>query len=315
MQHPIECQCCRQPLRSGLADWHFYCPACSYEAASLTPSINDESNPVKPDEVERETGLRVVRQRNFVKIIERVRQLCDAASPRLLEVGCAHGLFLEMVARDFDAVGIEPHREVARETAARGFAVREGYFPSALQADDRFDVIVFNDVLEHIPDLPDVLRACRDCLNDNGILVINLPDSSGIFYRLSRLLARIGIRGMFERMWQLNYPSPHLHYFNGRNLQQLISAHSFDQLYCARLDSLVADGLFDRIAHTKEYSLPVAYLMYAAARLSIPLLGMLPADIQLQIFRKRGQAHTPGGVHDRSSGRAGDQTGITPGPT
>jgi 2-polyprenyl-3-methyl-5-hydroxy-6-metoxy-1,4-benzoquinol methylase len=288
LSQAIECQCCHAPLRTGLADWHFVCPACAYEAADLTPSINDEANPVKPDEVEREIGLKVVRQRNFARIIAHIRQFCDLETPRLLDVGCAHGLFLEMLVQGFDAEGIEPHQEVARQTRARGLKVREGYFPAVLDAHDRFDVIVFNDVLEHIPDLPAVLQACHNSLNNNGILVINLPDASGVFYRLSRMLARTGLKGIFERMWQLHYPSPHLHYFTQDNLQRLVTDHEFEHLDAARLDSLVADGLFDRIAHTGEYSFPVAYLMFIAARLSIPLLGILPADIQLQIFRKRG---------------------------
>ena len=178
MLQPMECGCCRGPLRAGLAEWHFYCPACRYETASLAPSINDEAHPVKPDEVEREAGLKVLRRRNFARIIDQVRRLCAVDCPRLLDVGCAHGLFLEMVVEDFDAQGIEPHREVARQTRARGFKVREGYFPDALEAADRFDVIVFNDVLEHIPDLPAVFKACHGCLTEQGILVINLPDAS-----------------------------------------------------------------------------------------------------------------------------------------
>jgi SAM-dependent methyltransferase len=273
-----------------LAPWHFTCPGCGYETAGLAPSINDESNPVKPDEAEREAGLKVLRQRNFARIIEQIRGFCASGTPRLLDVGCAHGLFLEMVVSGFDAEGIEPHREVARQTRGRGFSVRDGYFPDVLDAADRFDVIVFNDVLEHIPDLPAVLEACHAGLAKNGLLVINLPDASGVFYRLSKILARIGFKGMFERMWQLNYPSPHLHYFRRGNLRLLVEAHQFEHLYSSRLDSLVADGLFDRIAHTGEYSAPTAHLIHAATLLSIPLLGILPADIQLQMFRKRGDS-------------------------
>lgn len=243
---------------------------------------------MKPDEIEREAGLKVLRQRNFARIIDQIGRFCAVESPRLLDVGCAHGLFLEMVAHDYDALGIEPHQQVARQTRARGFAVRDGYFPDVVEAGDRFDVIVFNDVLEHIPDLSAVLQACHGCLADQGILVINLPDASGVLYRASKMLARTGIWGMFERMWQLHYPSPHLHYFRRDNLRRLVEAHRFTQLHSSHLDSLVAEGLFDRIAHTGEYSLPVARFIHAAALLSIPLLGILPADIQLQVFRKEG---------------------------
>jgi 2-polyprenyl-3-methyl-5-hydroxy-6-metoxy-1,4-benzoquinol methylase len=273
-------------LRPGLADWHLVCPDCAYEGADLIPTINSEDNAVKPDEVEREAGLKTLRQRNFAKIIDSINVCCEVDSPRLLEVGCAHGLFLGLLDDRFQAEGIEPHTPVAQHTRAKGLNVREGYFPQVLSPDETFDIIIFNDVLEHIPDLPEVIEACHGSLNENGILILNLPSSSGILYRLSRVMARTGISGMFERMWQVHYPSPHLHYFNSENLRALIEAHNFNPLHSGRLDTLSSHGLYHRISHTGEYRFPVAMLMYVAAWCAIPLLKLLPADIQLQIFQK-----------------------------
>ncbi len=273
-------------MQAGLANWHFSCPHCAYEGANLTPSINSDDSPVRPDEFEREIGLKIVRQRNFAKIIELIERHCTVETPRLLDVGCAHGLFLELLDDYILAQGIEPHREVARYTRAKGLQVREGYFPDVLASGERFDIIIFNDVLEHIPNLPSVVEACNRHLSDGGLLIINLPCSSGILYRVSRLMAQLGLSGMFDRMWQIHYPSPHLHYFNAGNLRQLAEAHNFGLLHSGRLDTLSSTGLFDRIAHTGEYHFPIAQLIYTGARLAIPLLGWLPADIQLQIYRK-----------------------------
>lgn len=286
-----ECPCCHRPLRAGLAAWHYLCPACAYEAADITPAINSGSHPVKPDELEREHGLKVIRQRNFSKILELVGQFCKVDHPRLLDVGCAHGLFLDLVDSSYRAEGIEPHREVAHYTRGKGLSVREGYFPDVLDAGDKYDVIVFNDVLEHIPDMQKVLSACHAALNDGGILVINLPNTSGLLYRISKGLHGFRLKAMFERMWQLHYPSPHLHYFNFENLGRLVAARGFDRVYCGRLETLTRDGLYDRIAHTGEYPLPLAYAIYVMAWLSVPVLGRMPGDIQLQIFCKRTQVH------------------------
>lgn len=283
------CICCQSLVQEGLADWHFTCPRCAYEGAKLTPSINSENNPVRPDEIEREIGLKTIRRSNFSRIIALIDKYCTVGSPRLLDVGCAHGLFLELLDEHFQGEGIEPHTEVARYTQAKGLKVREGYFPDALSPGESFDVIIFNDVLEHIPDLPEVIAACNRSLSDDGLLILNLPSSSGILYRLSRLLARLGIGGMFERMWQIHYPSPHLHYFNIENLRSLIESHGFAALHCGRLEAVSREGLFHRISHTGEYRFPMAQIIYAGARLAIPLLDWFPADIQLQIFRKSGR--------------------------
>jgi len=51
------------------------------------------------------------------------------------------------------------------------------------------------------------------------VLVLNLPTSGGSLYRVAKLLCRFGAKGFFERLWQRNLPSPHLHYFDDRNLR------------------------------------------------------------------------------------------------
>lgn len=65
-------------------------------------------------------------------------------------------------------------------TAARRVPVRAGYFPDTLQQNEAFDVIVVNDVIDHIPKIGDALSACVARLNPEGLLVLNLPTSMGL---------------------------------------------------------------------------------------------------------------------------------------
>ena len=65
-----------------------------------------------------------------------------------------------------------------------------------------FDAIIFNDVFEHLPDPIDAIVAVERLLADDGILVLNLPSSDGLFFRVSTLLNRLGWRGPYERLWQ-----------------------------------------------------------------------------------------------------------------
>jgi 2-polyprenyl-3-methyl-5-hydroxy-6-metoxy-1,4-benzoquinol methylase len=130
-----------------------------------------------------------VRRKNFLRIIRLIDQFTQGGERTLLDVGCAHGLFLEMTAK---VQGVEPHHAVAQSTRSKGFVVRKGYFPSALANSERFDVIVFNDVLEHIPNIQKCLAACHRMLNHDGILVLNLPNSRGILYWLSKILRGFG---------------------------------------------------------------------------------------------------------------------------
>ncbi len=105
---------------------------------------------------------------------------------RLLDVGCATGIFLhEMQQAGWDVVGIEPNLNAA-DYARRRFGLqiyigtlRQVGLPSAA-----FDVITLWDVLEHLPtpwaDLVEVHRL----LKDNGLLVIRIPNLESLEARL-----------------------------------------------------------------------------------------------------------------------------------
>jgi SAM-dependent methyltransferase len=190
----------------------------------------------------------------------------------------------------FDVLGVEPDAQVGTRAAARGLPVRAGYFPDVLQEGERFDVIVFNDVIEHIPDINGALCACRARLNDAGILILNLPSSKGLFYRLSKLVARLGWRAPFDRLWQKDLPSPHVHYFNSANLAALVGKHNFELVHCAELPALRAAGLLERLRCAANISPMSLYIQYAAILCALPLMRMFPSDIIVCVFRKQPQA-------------------------
>lgn len=211
------CPACKSKLSNGYYPWHLLCKICNYEKANLQPTINLYSAHQLINEGARETGLRDLRISNFKKLLTSIKSLKPNGG-RLIDVGCAHGWFLETVINDFDILGLEPDKNVFDATSRRGLPVRMGYFPDALNESEKFDVIVFNDVIEHIPDIENTLASCHQRLNEDGLLVLNLPSSNGIFYRLSKIFCYFGYSNFFERLWQKDLPSPHLHYFNLANL-------------------------------------------------------------------------------------------------
>lgn len=282
----MACIVCGGSRSTGLATWHAACHACGYESAALQVAINETPAGAPVDEHERERGLKAIRQENFRDIVDIVLRFVQPGARRLLDVGCAHGWFLETARDQFDVLGIEPDAVVGGRTAGRGLPVRTGYFPDALQAGETFDVIVFNDVIEHIPAIEAALDACHARLSAGGLLVLNLPSSTGFFYRLSKLFARIGWRGPFERLWQKGLPSPHVHYFSSDNLQRLLARQGFERIYNGELPSLRAKGLLDRIRCAGNIAGPVLYLQYAAVLCTLPLLSAVPSDIIVGIFRK-----------------------------
>jgi SAM-dependent methyltransferase len=187
---------------------------------------------------------------------------------KMLDVGCAHGWFVETAMQEFDVLGIEPDHAVFKSTAARGLPIREGYFPDVLQANEKFDVIVFNDVIEHIQQIDGVLQSCHQRLNPGGVLVLNLPNSDGVFYRLSKLFGRLGKYDFFE-------------------LLQLLNGSGFKTVKVGRLPTLSLNGLYTRISYTGEMSILARWAVYCGVALSLPILRVLPGDILYVIAEKK----------------------------
>lgn len=281
------CIVCGTQQHPGLAAWHAQCAACDYESAALQVAINAEADGAPVDEAAREVALKGLRQENFRVIHALARRYARGDARRLLDVGCAHGWFLDTARTDFDVLGIEPDVVIGERTAARGLPVRQGYFPDALHAGETFDVIVFNDVIEHIPNIQAALDACRARLNEGGLLILNLPNGAGFFYRLSKLFARGGWAGPFDRMWQKSMPSPHVHYFRPGNLARLVGTHGFERVHSQALPALRAKGLFERMRYAGNIAGPALYLQFAAVLCTVPLLRILPSDIVVGVFRKR----------------------------
>lgn len=281
------CVCCGQTLATGLEEWHLVCTLCGYESARLAPAINDAACHQTVDETQRDTGLRSLREINFHQLLDRIARHVTPAGTRLLDVGAAHGWFVQAAAgRGFTALGLEPDHAVCEQAQRTGALVREGFFPDVLTEGEQFEVIVFNDVFEHIPHSDALLAQCIERLAPGGLLVLNLPSSRGIFYRTSKLLHRVGAGAFFDRLWQKGMPSPHLHYFHARNLTRLSARHGLALVDSAHLASIHLNGLYARIAYVKSGLRWLAPLIWLSVVAAYPLVRWgAPSDIDVVILR------------------------------
>ncbi|MGE4243166.1 MAG: class I SAM-dependent methyltransferase [Ramlibacter sp.] len=285
------CGICAGPLRTGLAPWHRECAACGYESASLRPAINTHDTETAIDEASREIGLKALRQHNFRLLLDRIcERLAEGGrtprEARLLDVGAAHGWFVRTARERLQAIGLEPDDHVRAMARAAGVELVGGYFPQALDTGERFDVITFNDVFEHLPDPHAALDACRAHLDPGGLLVLNLPCSDGAIYRAAKLLHRLGLRGPFERMWQKGLVSPHLHYFNKDNLARLLAVHGFGEPRFSTLPAVRLRGLYHRMRHSASIGVPRALAACIVVGAAVPFLRFFPSDILVVTARR-----------------------------
>lgn len=105
---------------------------------------------------------------------------------RVLDVGCATGIFLDGMHRTgWEVQGVEPSASAARYAQERlGLPVFCGRLDEAAFPNASFDAVTLWDVLEHVHDPPAVLREIRRVLRPGGLLVMSLPNPDSLEARL-----------------------------------------------------------------------------------------------------------------------------------
>ena len=280
------CPACGGVLAAGRHAWLFQCRDCGLLHASFSVDIPQTAGGDLVDESMREAGLEAVRERNNTRLLEALKAMSPTGA-RLLDVGAGPGFLLQHAARlGFVVEGIEPDANVIATARERGVPVRHGFFPDVLDAGDRFDVIVFNDVFEHIPDITAAFEACARHLAPGGVLCLNCPNRDGFFFRVAEVLDRLGLSGAYDRLWQRGLPSPHLWYFAPRDLVRAAARVGLTSERRLDLDTVQIKGLWSRIRCVRDEPLLRSVAAYVFAVATYPLARLAPADAVASFFRK-----------------------------
>jgi 2-polyprenyl-3-methyl-5-hydroxy-6-metoxy-1,4-benzoquinol methylase len=265
------------PIKFKLKSEVYYCNSCKlYFAPNVKFNMDFQST---LDEDVRVKALKELRTSNFQKII---KEISNYLSPQAvgLEVGSSYGWFLELAKKNnINCIGIEPEELIWKQSCEKGFNVIKGFFPNDLPNDlNNFDFIIFNDVLEHIPDVNQVLAACHKLLKDDGILIINIPLNNGVFYKLAKIFNDFGIKNFLNRLWQFDFHSPHFYYFNKISLEKILGKNSFKIINYHPLDTIHKNSVGNRInsdKNAKQYSKIVTTIL----TIFLPILARLNEDI------------------------------------
>ena len=125
-----------------------------------------------------------------------VNDLIVKSYPRnLLDIGCGKGIIEYLLPENIFCLGcdvveeaIESARLLNQHKKNRQFLVCD--IEKALPSYEKFDVIVISEVLEHLSDDEKALKKMRNLLEDEGILIITVPNSERIVNQLSGLLGK-----------------------------------------------------------------------------------------------------------------------------
>jgi 2-polyprenyl-3-methyl-5-hydroxy-6-metoxy-1,4-benzoquinol methylase len=141
----------------------------------------------------------------------------------VLDVGCAGGAFPK-AAKDlgYRVVGLEPSRYLAKYGQEKyDIEVYASTMEEFAHRSEKFSVISFWDVLEHVPDPRNSLNLAKQLLQENGFLILNLP-------MIDTLPARLmGGRWPF-------YLNVHIYYYERKTIKKLLQETGFEVINMQR---------------------------------------------------------------------------------
>lgn len=187
----------------------------------------------------------------------------------LLEIGCGFGDFLEQAAmRGVKVTGIEYSNhatDVARKKLGNKGDVICGDITDLLKSEKRYDYLFFADVLEHVRNPRDFMKAAHQLLTDNGIAIAIVPSTDSLSARL------------MKNKW-MEFKPEHLWYFSRNTLTRLFYTEHFGQ---TKIHTAKKTLSFDYIAHHFDHypTKPFTNIIQIIRRLTPTFLRKLPVHI------------------------------------
>ncbi len=147
---------------------------------------------------------------------------------RLLDVGCATGVFLDMMKkRGWDVEGVEISDELA-SYARKTFSLNVHVTDLTREKinSEPFHVITLFDVIEHIPDPNLMIAACRDLLVEDGVLLLRTPTEEGLLRDIAKVIYRMSLtKAEYPMLWF--YSFEHIHSFSLNTLNAILKKNGF----------------------------------------------------------------------------------------
>ncbi len=127
----------------------------------------------------------------------------------LLDIGCNEGVFIEYASKHgYQCQGIEFDQVAAEAAISKNRNVMHADF---LKVDEskKYDVILMNHVLEHLPQLNGVASKLKALLKDDGVVIINIPHYFGLIPQL------------MKGKWSILAPHEHISMFSKKSVMKL----------------------------------------------------------------------------------------------
>jgi 2-polyprenyl-3-methyl-5-hydroxy-6-metoxy-1,4-benzoquinol methylase len=149
------------------------------------------------------------------------KYLNNIENKRILDIGCGNGDFANLIHNNNEKTGVDFLQvNKVKENAFDSyfeFNLNDG-LPESIKK-NKYDTILLLDILEHLNNYHSILNNIGDLLNENGTIVVSLPNVANIYVRLNLLLGRFPYseRGILDKT--------HLHFFTLGSVKKILKLH------------------------------------------------------------------------------------------
>lgn len=133
----------------------------------------------------------------------------------ILDIGCGTGnLLYKFKSSGWQTKGVEPSK-IARQKAIKNYNLDINDSSNLSNIKEKFDIITMWHVLEHMPNLNDVLKNFNRLLNDNGKIIIAVPNPESYDAK------------HYKKYWAAYDLPIHFSHFTKNSISSLFEKHNF----------------------------------------------------------------------------------------
>jgi len=178
------------------------------------------------DELQKMNDYYLEEKAEFIEASKFVQETHD-----VLEIGCGEGLFAKRI-RCKSFTGLEFSNDAIKKARAKGLTIfQESIQDHANKNGEKYDVVCFFQVLEHVSDPGDFLKASIKCLKPGGKLMVAVPSEDSFIKSVPN--------------FYLNMPPHHATRWTDLTLKKLA------ELYPLKVERIFHESLHE--AHKKFY--------------------------------------------------------------
>lgn len=153
--------------------------------------------------------------KTFTSRLSKICSLTTLKRPKILDVGCGTGLFINLCRQqgikatgiDFSEAGIKLAKDIGSHCFHQDFLKDI--------ADSCFDIVTMFDTIEHLVDPGAFLKKSHSVLRKKGLLVLTTPRNDSLACKI------------FGKKWHLYIPPRHLHIFSSQSIRLLLERQGF----------------------------------------------------------------------------------------